>query len=591
VTLDQATADATNAHRRSYDGPNENVANARISVGPLRFGRSGKESSEALISRWLAGLSVVVLLVACANIVNLLLARAVKRRREMAVRVALGAGRARLLRLLLMSSLALAMIGAAAGLIVAAAAGTLVRRLLLPEVDWTSGPVDGHVLGFSLLVALVTGVAIGLLPALRAGSVDIVSSLKAGVREGGGNRSVVRGLLMMAQAALAMLLLVGAGLFVRSLDRVRGLDLGLRPERVVWLAPRWPRIPETTTPADRTREETRRDMFANGVLERIQAAPGVEHAAVTIGMPFGTTMSITLRIPGRDSLPHLPGGFRDPDVSVASPDYFATMGTRLLRGRTFSATDGFGTERVAIVSETMAKTLWPGGNALGECLLIGGGVPQPDCSRVVGIVQDVRRSRIHEDPLMHYYVPFGQVPKLTGSELVVRPRGEAAASITTLRALVREADPSITYVDAGTLQDRIDPQIRSWRIGAMMFSLFAVLALIVAAVGTFSLVSYLVEQRRHEIGVRVALGARAIDVVTLMLQGAIGISAAGVAVGAVIALAAGRLIQSLLFETSAQDPAVIGSVAFVLISVSIVASVLPALRARRVDPITALRDE
>ena len=589
VTFEQATTDATDAYRRTYDGGERQYADASVSVGPLHYGPGGMESTAASISRWLAGVSVIVLLVACVNIANLLLARAVRRRREMAVRIALGAGRARILRLLLASSLILAILGSAAGLLVAVAVGSVVRRVLLPDVDWTSGPVDGRVLAFSLLAAVVTGIAIGLLPALRAGRADIGTALKTGAREGGGHRSVVRSGLTMTQAALAMLLLVGAGLFVRSLARVRGLDLGVQPERVVWLRPRWPRIPEQTPADARAREEKRRDEFARAVLDRLRAAPEVDHAAATISMPFGTAMAVSLRVPGWDSLPQLKGGFSDPDISAVSADYFATMGTRLLRGRVFTPADRDGSEPVAIVSETMAKVLWPGRDAIGQCLIVGeDGKP---CSRVVGVVQDVRRSRIQEDPFMHYYKPLGQQPSMGSSELVVRPRGDAAAAIPALRALVRQIDPSISIVDAGTLQDRVEPQTRSWRIGAMMFSLFAALALVVAAVGLFSVVAYFVEQRRHEIGVRVALGAQSAHVVGLMLRGAVGTTVIGEAIGCGLALAGGRFAEPLLFETSARDPVVIGAVAATLTMVSLMASTVPALRARRVDPMTALRAE
>ena len=589
VSFEQAAADATDAYRRTYDGGELQYAEASISVGPLHYGAGGTESTVASISRWLAGVSVIVLLVACVNIINLLLARAVRRRREMAVRIALGAGRARLLRLLLASSLVLAMLGSAAGLLVALAAGSVVRHVLLPDVDWTAGPIDGRVLGFSLIVAFVTGIAIGLLPALRAGRTEIATALKTGAREGGGHRSIMRSALTMTQAALAMVLLVGAGLFVRSLERVRGLDLGVQPERVVWLRPRWRGIPEQTPADARAREQQRREDFARAVLNRLSAAPEVEHAAATISMPFGNATAVTLGVPGWDSLPHLKGGFADPDISAVSADYFATMGTRLLRGRVFTPADRAGSEPVAIVSETMAKVLWPGREAVGQCLLVGGkGKP---CSRVVGVVQDARRSRIREDPFMHYYVPLGQQVPMGGPELVVRPRGHAADAVAALRSLVRRIDPSITFVDAGTLQDRVEPQTRSWRIGAMMFSLFAVLALVVAAVGMFSIVAYLVEQRRHEIGVRVALGAQSAHVVGLMLRGAVGVTLVGVAIGAGLAIAGGRLAEPLLFETSARDPVVIGGVALALTIVSVVASAVPALRARLVDPMTALRDE
>jgi predicted permease len=587
VTAEEASKDATDAYRRTYDGGNKNLAEANLFGGPLTAGLNGTESVETRVSRWLVGLSAIVLLAACANIVNLLLARSVRRRREMAVRLALGAGRARLLRLLLTSSMTISIIGSLAGLAVAAIAGKLVRYVLLPDVDWTTGPVDARVLAYATLTTIITGIVIGVLPALKASRVDVSSALKAGAREGGGNRSFVRSGLVAGQAVLAMILLVGAGLFARSLDRIRHLDLGVQTDRVVVLEPRWTRLPAGTSDSIRKLEAARRASFVTDIVDRLRATPGVENAAVTVGMPFGGTYAVSLFLPGRDSLPRLRGGFGDPELSAVSREYFATVGTRLLHGRLFTTDDG--SSRVALVNETMAKTLWPGREPIGECLLIG--KRDAACTRVIGIVQNARRSRLREDPAMHYYVPMGQEPYLTGPDLVVRPRGDAHASIRLLRDALLRIDPTIRYVGTTVLQDRVEPQTRAWRIGAIMFSLFAALALVVAAVGTFSVVAYLVEQRNHEIGVRLALGARAANLIALMMRGPIALSAIGAFGGAAIALVAGRVVESLLFDTSPQDPAVIGGVAALLIGVSVVASTLPALRVRRVDPMEALRDE
>lgn len=587
VSIDEASRDATEAYRRTYDGGNKNLAEGKLFGGPLTAGNTGAESVETRISRWLVGLSAIVLLAACTNIINLLLARSVRRRREMAVRLALGAGRGRLLRLLLTSSITIAVVGCVAGLAVASVAGKLVRYVLLPDVDWTTGLVDSRVLAYAMLTTIITGIVIGVLPALKASRVDVSSALKAGAREGGGNRSFVRSGLIVAQAVLAMILLVGAGLFAKSLDRIRHLDLGVETDRVVVLDPRWSRMPFGTTDSSRKAETARREAFRTDVVDRLRAMPGVENAAITIGMPFGGTFAVSLFVPGRDSLPRLPGGFGDPELSAVSREYFATMGTKLLRGRLFSKGDG--ASRVAIVNETMAKTIWPGKDPIGECLLIQ--KKDAPCARVIGVVQNARRSRLREDPLMHYYVPLGQEAYLTGPDIVVRPRGEAHAAVRMLQDALLTIDPTIRYVDATVLQDRVEPQTRAWRIGAIMFSLFAVLALVVTAVGTFSVVAYLVEQRNHEIGVRLALGARVEDLIVLMMRGPIVLSAAGALVGVAVALAAGRVVESLLFDTSAHDPVVIGGVAAILIAISVVASTLPALRVRRVDPMVALRDD
>jgi hypothetical protein len=282
------------------------------------------------------------------------------------------------------------------------------------------------------------------------------------------------------------------------------------------------------------------------------------------------------------------GGFGDPDVSAVSSDYFSTVGTHLLRGRLFRTTDRAGSEPVAIVSATMARVLWPGADALQQCLLVDASTT---CTRVVGIVQDARRGRLREDPIMHYYLPLGQDPQLTGPELLVRPHGRPERAILALRSELRRLEPSLLFVDAETLQQRIEPQARTWSTGALTFTLFAVLALIVAAVGTFSVVAYAVEQRRHEIGVRMALGARTAQVVRLLLRGTLGATLGGVVIGGGIALFFGPLAEPLLFETSPHDPMVLGAVGGMLLLVAGVASVIPALRARHVDPLRELRED
>jgi predicted permease len=585
ITFDEAERDATAAHRRTYGGGQKTYAEARVSVGSFNFGREGKESPEASISRWLSGVSAVVLLMACANIINLLLTRAVRRRREMAVRLALGAGRARVVRTLLIESLVLACAGGVAGLGVASLIGGLVRHALLPNVDWSSGVIDTRVLMVSLLITIVTGVMIGLSPAWRASRTDLNSELKAGGREGSEHRSIVRAMLTLAQATLAMVLLVGAGLFVRSLENVRALDLGPQPDRVVWLSASWPSAPRELSHGERVEEARRQGQFYESALERFRALPSIERASLAIGVPLNGWFGVGLHVPGWDSLPQLAGGY--PSISVVSSDYFATVGTRLIRGHAFTASDRAGSARVAIVNETMARTLWPADDGLGHCLEIN----DAPCSRVIGVVQDARRSSIHEDALMQYYVPFGQESGISGTTILVRPRGDPAAAYASLRRVLHDLDPTIGWVYGGVLQERVDPQVRPWRVGAMVFTLFGALALVVAAVGMFSVVAYLVEQRTHEIGVRMALGARGLDVVGLVVRGSTTMVVLGLTIGSGLALVGGRFLEPLLFNVRASDPPVILGSALVLVAVAIGASAIPALRARSVDPLVALRTD
>jgi hypothetical protein len=297
-------------------------------------------------------------------------------------------------------------------------------------------------------------------------------------------------------------------------------------------------------------------------------------------------MSIgALRTPGRDSLPRLPGG--GPFIRAVSDDYFATAGTRVLRGRAFSASDLTASEHVTVVNETMAKTLWPNRDAIGECLLMDS-LP---CARVIGVVEDARRFGLREAPAMQYYVPLGTERHLGfgGRQMFVRSHGNPAALREVLRREMLQLAPGVGFIRTELLQDSLDPQIRPWRLGATMFGLFGALALLVAAIGLYSVISYLVTQRRHELGVRIALGAQVSNIVGLVVRYGVGLVLVGVAIGVVLAYTASKWIAPLLFETSPRNPVVFGVVSVVLLGVAVFASAIPAWRASRVDQIEALR--
>jgi len=585
VTFEQASAEATAAHRRAFDGPaNDLMRTASLSVAPLRFNRAGKEQAVTRVSRWLVAVTAIVLLIACANVANLSLARATRRRREVAVRLALGIGRGRLTRLLMAESVVLGLLGGMAGLAVAFAGGRFIRAVLLPNVAWSGGTADLRVLLVTALTACATGVLVGLAPALQGTRLDLSSALKSGVREGGGHRNRTRSVLAVAQAALSAALLVGAGLFLSSLRKVYALRLGIEPDKVLTVS--FDRPPLGDLPAGtRDRERVRRNQFYDAALARARAMPGVEHAAVVVGTPFQSSMTITLRVPGRDTLPQLPGG--GPYVRAVSDDYFVTAGTHLLLGRAFTRADVTGGERVAIVNETMARTLWPNHDPIGECLLMD----TMPCSRVVGVAEDSRRFGLREDPAMQYYIPLGEEGALGfgGRQMFVRPRGNVATLRDALRTELARLDPTVGFVSVGLLQDSLDPQIRPWRLGANMFAVFGALALLVSAIGLYSVIAYLVAQRAHELGVRIALGAERRNIVRLVVRHGVGLAAAGVAIGTLLSLNAGRWIEPLLFDTSPRSPAVFVFVAAVLLVVGLLASVVPAWRAARVNPVEALR--
>jgi predicted permease len=586
ITREQAAVDATAAYQHAYNGGSKEDAHADLFVAPLSYNDDGKESTEVSVSRWLVGVAFVVLLIACSNVANLLLARAVRRRREVAVRLALGAGRRRLLQLLLTESLTLAALGGAAGLAIAWLTAQFMRGVLLSDVEWTSSPVDGRVLAVTAVIALGVGILTGLVPALRASRPDLTSSLKSGVREGGMQGAKLRAALSVAQAALSIVLLAGAGLFAKSLSSLRSLDLGMQPGSMLVVSPRWAAIAPGDSAAQAA-ERARRERVLADALDQVRRLHGIEAASLAIGLPFRSGYQQFLRVPGWDSIPHAGG---DASVSAVTSGYFASAGTRLLGGRVFTAADRVGSEPVAIVSDLMARTLWPKGDAIGQCLYTSPTrTDNTICARIVGIVADVHRFRLREKPSMHYYIPFGQERGMGGTYLVMRPHGDPSTAIPELRTLVQRLDPTIEFVDASTLQSDIDPEARPWRLGATVFGMMGVLALLVAAVGLYSVMSYLVAQRTHELGVRIALGASGGNIVAIVLRSSVGMTLLGIGIGLGLALAAGRFIEPLLYGTSSRDAGVLGGVSAAMLAVAVMAAVIPAMRAKRTDPMEALR--
>jgi predicted permease len=590
VMRERASAEATRAFRAAYTGGEEAVAHAELHADPLSYDDSGRESMQVTVARWLIGVALVVLLVAVANVTNLLLARALRRRREVSLRLALGISRGRLVRLLVGESLLLAVLGGAAALAVVPVVGGIVRRTLLPGVEWAGGTLDGRVLAFAGLLTLVTGLATGLAPALRAGRQDVTASLRSGIREQGHAASRLRSWLAVAQSALSVLLLVGAGLFVRSLQRARGVDLGFEPDRVLVVSPDWsePGPAAAPTPEEADRRRARREAFFAAALAKARRLPGVDRAAVTVGTPFRSWFTVRLRVGGMDSVPILPGG--GPYIQAVSPDYFATMGLSLLKGRAFGPGDHRGSEPVAVVSRTMASTLWPGGDAIGRCLLIGRAERLP-CARVVGVVEDSHRYALHEKTSMQYYIPLGQEHGFGGARLVVRPRGDPEAQIAALRKALASLDGTVLYLQIRTLENAIDPQYRPWRLGATLMGAFGILALVIATVGLYSLLAYMVADRRHEVGIRMALGAGRGDILRLIIGRGIGLVLSGLAVGGLLAAVLGPRLKRLLFEVSPLDPLTFATSAGALFAVAVLACAIPARRATGVDPARVLRSD
>ena len=586
ATPDMANAELTRAYRQSrLDAAaakpgstpitKQALALTRGELAPLPMDRGPKRSESAKVATWLAGVAAIVLLIACANVANLLIARGIRRRREIAVRVALGVGRGRLAAQLVTESVVVAVLGGVLGLALAHWGGGAIRRVLLPDVDWSFVPIfDSRVMLFTTVVVLFTGLLTGLAPAAHALRADVNASLKAGEREGGGNRSRLRSGLLVAQAALSVVLLIGAALFVRSLHNVQKVDLGWDPDRLLHV-----RLELRGTG---TTDEQERAIMQRA-LDRVRAMPGVTSASTLVSVPFWMTWSEDVFVPGIDSAERQ----RTYVMNPVGDDYFQTMGTRLLRGRAVGSTDPRDGPKVVVISEAMGKLLWKGKDPMGQCLRIG--ADTAPCSEVVGIAENMKFGDLGDDESMQMYVPATQ-SRTTGA-IIVRTAGDPRAIAEPLRREVQQLLPGLGYASVRPLTSVLDPVVRQWRLGATMFSIFGALALLLAAVGLYGVIAYDVAQRMREMGVRVALGAQAADIRRLVLWQGIRVTALGVALGVIVAFVTVRYVEKLLFDTPAHDPVAFGASVGTILAVAVVASLIPARRATRVDPVVALRTE
>jgi putative ABC transport system permease protein len=576
-----ANADLTAAFQRSWIAANAadprnarpiEVARPRAILGPVQIKRGPLAGPEAKVVVWVSGVAAIVLLIACANVANLLLARAVTRRREIALRLALGVSRGRLVRQLLTESLALALLGGIAGLAVAQWGGAIIRALFLPTDVATTIFTDRRTVAVTLLATLAAAIVTGLAPALQAIRHDLARSLGAGGRDTGARSSRLRTSLVVLQATLSVVLLVGAGLFVRSLLNVRGLHLGydVRPVLVVTDNPRGVKL----TTAERIALESR-------LVDAARAMPGVVAATPVSSVPFWGYEEPYLFVSG-DTVNRL-GDFV---LQAGTPDYFRTMGTRIVRGRSFDDRDRAGAARVVVVSQSMAKLLWPARDPIGQCIRIE--ADTAPCTTVVGVAEDLHMRSLKGQHEYTYYVPIAQYRDAAGT-LLVRVSGDAADYVEPVRRQLQRVMPGAAYVTAEPFQNMVDPTMQSWRFGATMFVAFGALALALAGIGLYSMIAYGVAQRRQEIGIRIALGASRANVVRLVVRGGLRLVIVGVIAGGAISLWTGKWLATLLFRESPSDPAVYGGVAAVLIGVSLVATAMPAIAASRLDPNVALR--
>jgi predicted permease len=516
----------------------------------------------------------VVMLIVCANLSNLQLARLGARQKELAMRAALGAGRLRLLRQMLTESIALSCCGAVLGLALALAGARAVAHLSafnLPLLN--SVRIDGNVLAFTLLAAVMTGVLFGVLPALQAPALEMQDALKEGGRglSAGKSRAWLRHGLVVSEIAFASVLLVGAGLLVRSFVRVLDVDLGFEPEHTAVL-----RVDST-----RISNLAQQNAFLDDMLQRARSIPGVRSAGVSDVLPFAGDRSWQVSAKG-----HVyPKGQYPPEpfIRMISDGYFEAAGIRLEAGRGFTEQDRASSERVVIVNQTLARTLWPGQGPIGQVVTQDGG------RRVVGVVADVRHEALEKTGGSEMYIPLRQTGDYSDMELVARTTLPRKAFASGIRAALRPLDPNLPIREIRSLQDLVDKAVSPRRFLVMLLGGFAAFALLLASLGIYAVISYSVNQRVQEIGIRVALGASPAQLQRSILVGTFGLAALGLALGMAASRALSNTLGSLLFGVASGDPLTYVVVGALLLAVAAVAGYIPARRASRIDPMIALR--
>lgn len=585
VTPAEAQAELTTIALRSATEAPQNNREQRVSLVPLQEQMVGNVRPSLLI---FLGAVSFVLLIACANVANLLLARAATRQKEMVIRAALGASRLRIVRQLLTESLLLALLGGGLGLLLAFGILNLLLSAAPQEIlHLNTIEIDRWVLGFTLLLSVFTGLFFGLAPALQSSKLDLNSTLKEGGAQviGGTARHRLRGLLVVTEVSLALMLLIGAGLLLKSFTRLRETKLGFIPDHVLTASLTLPEADYPTTVQIKA--------YYQQALGRLAARPEVQAASIVNALPLGKNgarIQGDLTVEG-DTAPR-PGAFAR--KLAISPDYFRAMGIPLLKGRAFDEHDTADSPGVLIISETLSRRLWPDEEALGKRLNIG--FSGETWREVVGVVGDVKQQEIGERSSAAVYQPYLQVLAsrrwfLGDLTFAIRTAAQPQSFAAGLRSELQAVDQQLPLYDVAAMEQVIAQKVADPRFYTLLLSSFSALALILAAAGIYGVISYAVTQRTHEIGIRMALGAEAGDVLRLVISQGMKLVLAGLAIGLAGALALTRVLTGFVYQVSVTDPSTFTVLSVVLVAVALLACYLPARRATKVDPMAALRCE
>ncbi|MGE0439217.1 MAG: ADOP family duplicated permease [Gemmatimonadales bacterium] len=578
VTAARADDEATLVYQAAHRAYREYEEKAVVNLRALLPEQDPQwRSPEARVAAWLSLMAAVVLLIACANLASLGLARGMSRTGEVAVRRALGVTRARLIRQFVTESLVLCLLGAGVGLFIASVGGRLVRTTMFPGLLWSESVLDGRIVLATALATMGSAVVAGVIPLLRGSATDLSQALHASNRRSTGRLPRLLNTLLVTQVGLATVLLAGAGLFVQSVREVGKVDLGIRPGQAIAVNVSFD---HRTTPDDAV------NRFYREAAERVRLIPGVTAAGAAIGGPFLNNYATQLRIPGVDSIPPLAGG--GPYYYRMAAGALEALGPRLLRGRLFTAADeAAGAAPVAIVTDLMVRTIWPNRDPLAQCLI----VEDRPCAQVVGVVADMHRDGIREAAFMQYFLPLAEDETAAAEGLFVSAAADPARLVEPIRRVLHDLRGDLPFASVEPYEALIAPQARSWRLGASMLSAFGLLSLAMAVIGVYGMLAFLVTRQRSELGVRAALGATPGRLLRQVLIRGVGTTAVGVGLGLAASVAVAGRLDGLLFNVSARDPLVLGAAAVTVLGAATAAALIPGRRAALADPLAALRSE